>query len=121
MSDDIYREFIIDLYRNPLNKRENQNANFIKRGHNPICGDDITVYLEVRDGIIKDCSYIGNACSLAIASASIISEELKGKSIDYIKELTEDKIYELIGINKDINRIKCVKLMINTINEMQIK
>lgn len=119
-SDEIYREFIIDLYRNPLNKRENKNANFFKRGYNPICGDDLMVYLEVKDGIIQDCSYTGNACALAIASASIISEELKGQSVDYILELTEDKIYELIGLGKDLNRIKCVKLMINTINEMEI-
>jgi len=120
-NDEIYREFIIDLYRNPLNKRENKNANYIKRGHNHICGDDITVYLEVREGIIKDCSYTGNACALAIASASILSEELKNKPIGYIEELTEDKVYDLMGLQKDINRIKCVKLMINTINEMEIK
>lgn len=82
MSDlrDLYQEVIFDHYRRPRNRGILPGANHTARGHNPLCGDEITLYLVVEDGIVKDVRFEGQGCAIATASASLMTEALKGKS-----------------------------------------
>lgn len=82
MSDlrELYQEVIVDHNRNPRNHRENAAANRRVEGFNPLCGDKLTLYLQIEDGVIRDLSFIGSGCAISMASASLMTEALKGKT-----------------------------------------
>ena len=77
---DLYQEVILDHNKSPRNFGALQDANHSALGHNPLCGDQLTVYARVEDGIIRDVSFIGKGCAISKASASLMTEALKGKS-----------------------------------------
>jgi nitrogen fixation NifU-like protein len=74
MSEDIYRELILDHYRNPRNKGKIENANVSIQDSNPLCGDEIQIQLKIDDGIIKDIKFDGRGCAISQASASMLTE-----------------------------------------------
>jgi nitrogen fixation NifU-like protein len=82
MSDlrDLYQELIFDHYRRPRNFHKLPDANHTAEGYNPLCGDRIVLYLRVEDGIVKEASFEGSGCAIATASASLMTEALKGKT-----------------------------------------
>lgn len=116
--DDIYREYILDLYRNPLNKGALQNYTHHQHGFNPNCGDDIWIYLDIQNQRVKDASFDGIGCALCIAGASITTEKLKGLSIAEISTISAEQLYQWLGINMENTRIKCVTLALRTAQEM---
>jgi nitrogen fixation NifU-like protein len=116
--DDIYREYILDLYRNPLNKGKLNHYTHHQQGFNPNCGDDIGLYLDIQDEIIVGASFEGNGCALCIAGASITTEKLKGLSIAKIPTISAEQLYQWLGINMENTRIKCVTLALRTAQEM---
>lgn len=77
---DLYQEAVLDHYRRPHNFRELERSNRHALGFNAFCGDKLTVYALVEDGIIRDLSFVGTGCAISIASASMMTESLKGKS-----------------------------------------
>ena len=85
---ELYEEMILDHNRNPRNfMQEHARANHQAHGFNPVCGDDFTVYLTVRDGVIGDVSFDGVGCALSVASASIMTEAVKGKPVEEVRAL----------------------------------
>ncbi|MFM0367125.1 Fe-S cluster assembly sulfur transfer protein SufU [Paraburkholderia sediminicola] len=82
MSDlgELYQEVIFDHYRRPRNRGVLAGANRKAEGYNPLCGDKVTLYLKIEDGIVKDVSFEGSGCAIAIASASLMTDALKGKT-----------------------------------------
>lgn len=82
MSDlrELYQEVIVDHNRNPRNFRENAAATRKVEGYNPLCGDKLTLFLELENGVIKDISFVGTGCAISMASASLMTEALKGKT-----------------------------------------
>jgi len=82
MSDlrDLYQEVILDHNRRPRNFQKLDGANRMAEGYNPLCGDQLTVYLRLEDGVIKDISFQGSGCAISKASASMMTASLKGKS-----------------------------------------
>jgi len=80
--NDLYQEVILDHNRAPHNYRRIANANKTALGHNPLCGDQLTLYMNVKDGVIEDVSFLGSGCAISKASASIMTDALKGKSVD---------------------------------------
>ncbi|MBM3321120.1 MAG: SUF system NifU family Fe-S cluster assembly protein [Candidatus Eisenbacteria bacterium] len=82
MSDlrDLYQEVILDHGRNPRNYGKLENANRLAKGYNPLCGDRFTIYLFVEEGIVRDIRFEGSGCAIALASASMMTEDLKGRS-----------------------------------------
>jgi len=82
MSDlrELYQELIFDHYRRPRNFHALPNANHKAEGYNPLCGDRITLYLRIEDGIVKEASFEGVGCAIATASASLMTEALKGRT-----------------------------------------
>lgn len=77
---DLYQEAILDHYRKPRNFREPDCSNRRAEGFNPLCGDKLTVFLLVENGIIRDIGFAGTGCAISIASASMMTESLKGKT-----------------------------------------
>ena len=85
--DDIYKEVILDHYKQPRNKRELSGAELCSTANNPLCGDEITVYAHVADGRLDDVSFLGAGCSISQSSASMMTEAVHGKSLEEAKEL----------------------------------
>ena len=78
--NDLYQEVILDHNKNPRNFREIATANFKADGNNPLCGDALRVYVEVEDGKVKDVAFKGSGCAISKASASMMTQTVKGKS-----------------------------------------
>lgn len=85
--EDLYREIILDHYKNPRNRGELDPPAVRAEGHNPLCGDEIQVYLQVEDGVVSDVKISGQGCSISQSSASMMSAAIKGKSLDEVRAL----------------------------------
>ena len=89
MLEDIYTELIAEHSHATENRRQLPNATIKERGHNPSCGDDITLELEISDGVIKDAAFTGQGCAISQASTDMMIELLRGKNVDDAKKLAE--------------------------------
>jgi nitrogen fixation NifU-like protein len=105
--DALYREFIIDHYKNPRNfgELEERDAEFFDR--NPLCGDEIGVHVKLEGDRVDDIRFHGQGCAISQASASIISDELKGKTVAEIAQLDRHFVVDEIGIELSPTRLKC--------------
>jgi nitrogen fixation protein NifU and related proteins len=132
--DDIYKEVILDHYKNPRNKRELAGATRSCTRNNPLCGDEITVYVTERDGQLADIAFTGQGCSISQSSASMMTEALMSKSIDdaetMIKQFRsmmagetepdEDEFGELVALKGVVRypiRVKCAVLAWDVLQE----
>ncbi len=87
--EDLYREIILDHYRNPRNRGELETPPAHRvEGFNPLCGDEIVVYLDVHDGVVDDIRISGQGCSISQSSASMMSAAVKGKTVDQVHDLS---------------------------------
>jgi nitrogen fixation NifU-like protein len=86
--EDLYREIILDHYRSPRNRGELESPPAVRAdGHNPLCGDEISVFLAVTEGIVSDIRISGQGCSISQSSASMMSQAVKGKPIGEVRAL----------------------------------
>ena len=142
--EDLYREIILDHYRSPRNRGELPPPAAHATGHNPLCGDEIEVYLDVHDGVVSDIKVAGQGCSISQSSASMMSQAVKGKSLDEVRALTrrfkglmsiedldgdasiDESVLESVklgdlealqGVVKFPVRIKCATLAWNTLTQ----
>ena len=116
MSDDIYREIILDHYRNPRNKGKLPQADVSTHDSNPLCGDEIDIHLKVEQGKIKDIKFEGRGCAISQASASMLTEMVMDKPLTAVKDLAKDDILENIGLmNLGPARIKCALLSLKVL------
>lgn len=113
----IYKEYILDLYRNPKNKKSIVDATFTAHKNNPTCGDEIAVYVKVEEGKIVDIGFDGVGCAISQASASLFTEHLKNKSLNEVKKMTDTEVLSLLGIDVGINREKCALLIFRAFQE----
>ena len=110
MSSDIYKDIILDYYRNPRNSGDLANADVRAKDSNPLCGDIIEMQLKINDGKIDDVRFKGKGCAISQASASMLTEVIKGKSLDDVKAMGKSNVLELMGIDPGPTRIKCALL-----------
>lgn len=113
--DDVYKENILDHYKNPHNKKEIKKANIIHKEINPTCGDEITIYLKIKKDKIEEASYQGNGCAISQASISMLTDKIKGMTIDAVKKLKNEDIYKMLGIRISIPRIRCAILSLKAV------
>ena len=113
--DDMYRDYILDHYKNPRNAGELPGATNTYRDSNPLCGDEITMALLIDDDRVQDVRFLGKGCAISQASASILTEEIKGKSLDEVKAIDRQHILENLGIPISPARIKCALLGLKTL------
>ncbi|MDX1372485.1 MAG: SUF system NifU family Fe-S cluster assembly protein [Nitrososphaeraceae archaeon] len=122
MSDDIYREIILDHYRNPRNKGKINDADVVIHDSNPLCGDQIDIYLKVKDGDIDDIKFDGRGCAISQASASMLTEMILKKPLTIAKDITKEDILENIGLtNLGPARIKCALLSLKVLKMGMVK
>ena len=114
MSSDFYRDMILDYYRHPRNYGSIDDAEIKVHESNPLCGDDIELYIKLnRDREIEDIKFQGKGCAISIASASLMTELLKGKKLDELLSFTKKDLLDALGIETlELNpvRIKCALL-----------
>ncbi|MFM7490041.1 MAG: Fe-S cluster assembly sulfur transfer protein SufU [Actinomycetota bacterium] len=137
--EDLYREIILDHYRSPRNRGELATPPAVHaQGHNPLCGDEITVYLQIDGDTVADVKVSGQGCSISQSSASMMSQAVKGKKVDDVKaivrkfksmmsiedddptpipEVNLGDLEALQGVVKFPVRIKCATLAWNTLTE----
>lgn len=121
MPIDIYAEEIIAHYEKPHNKGEISDPSTSMHENNPLCGDDITVYLNIKDNIITDVKFDGSGCAISMASASMLTDFIKGKSLSDIEEMGLKTIIDLLGIDPGPARLKCATLSLKTVKEACFK
>ena len=110
MADDIYREIILDHYKNPRNKGTLDPHDYSYEDVNPLCGDEIRVDVRINDDRVSEIAFSGRGCAVSQASASILMEMVEGKSLDEVKAITKDDLLEEIGIPVSPARLKCALL-----------
>ena len=115
MSSDIYKDIILDYYRNPRNFGDLPDADIRVKDSNPICGDVIEMQLKVNDGRVDDVRFKGKGCAISQASASMLTEVVKGKTLEEIKALGKQDVLDLLGIDPGPTRIKCALLGLKVI------
>ncbi|WP_131781330.1 Fe-S cluster assembly sulfur transfer protein SufU [Legionella gresilensis] len=130
---ELYQEIIIDHNRNPRNHYKMEGATAQANGYNPLCGDKLTVYLQIKDNMVENVSFVGCGCAISQASASLMTEALKGKTIAEAKNIfegfhhmltsdeesdwvTSDKLSVLAGVKAFPARVKCATLAWHTFN-----
>jgi nitrogen fixation NifU-like protein len=109
-TDALYREAILDHYRHPRHKGHLQAADIQYHDHNPFCGDEITIELKVENGVVVDAAFDGRGCAISQATASMLMEEVMGKSLDELKTWDKEFILDLLGIEIGPVRLKCAML-----------
>jgi len=131
---ELYQELILDHNKNPRNFKKLELHSHHANGHNPLCGDKLELFLDVVDGIIKDISFVGSGCAISTSSASLMTQFLKGKSVEESrhffenfhdlvtgKELDEDaleglgKLAVFAGVQEFPARVKCASLSWHTL------
>jgi nitrogen fixation protein NifU and related proteins len=102
MSDlrDLYQEVILDHHKKPRNFHKIEHANRQADGYNPLCGDKLSVYIQLENGIVKDIGFVGAGCAISTASASMMTESLKGKSESETREIFE-RFHQLVTNHSD--------------------
>jgi nitrogen fixation protein NifU and related proteins len=108
--DALYRDFILDHYKNPRNFGELAEHDLDFRDHNPLCGDELGVHIVVEDGKVKDLRFHGQGCAISQAAASITSDELIGMPVGEIENLDAEWVLEQLGIDISPTRRKCALL-----------
>ncbi|MFH1508861.1 MAG: Fe-S cluster assembly sulfur transfer protein SufU [bacterium] len=119
MSDQsMYREQILEHSKDPHNFREIKDATKTLKAKNPLCGDDLVVYLKIEDHKITEASFSGQGCAISVAAASLLTDYIKGKKIEEILALTNDTFKaDILGIEPTPGRIKCAFLALNTVKQ----
>jgi nitrogen fixation NifU-like protein len=132
--DDLYKEIIIDHYRNPRHRGRLPQPDVTEEGYNPLCGDEVTVDLAVRNRRIEDIAFRGGGCSISQASASMMTEAVAGKSVDEAQRLIDvftevmrgsddfdpeelGDLEAMTGVRKFPVRVKCATLAWHTLAE----
>jgi nitrogen fixation protein NifU and related proteins len=114
---DLYRELLIDHYKNPRNAGALEPNDFHHDGDNPTCGDMVEVYARVRDGKVQEIKFKGKGCAISQASASILYEDVKGKPLGDLLQLNVEYVQELLGITLRPARVKCATLPLVVLKE----
>lgn len=134
--NDLYQEVIIDHNRSPRNFGKLEKPTQVAEGYNPLCGDKLNLYLTTKDDLITDVSFDGSGCAISVASASLMTDSLKGKTIEEAEQLFESfhnlimeeerpdqeqmqslgKLAALAGVKEYPTRVKCATLCWHTLH-----
>ncbi len=116
MDSGYYREQIIDLYENPSNFGELDPADFSYEEDNPLCGDVVRIDVKLdENGRVADIAWSGDGCAISQASASLLTEEVRGKTLAEVKAFPKEELLDLIGISLSMARVKCALLSLKVL------
>ena len=134
MIDELYQEVILDHAKSPRNFGVLEQYTCTAEGNNPMCGDQLTVYVDIHDGVVSDVSYRARGCAISIASASIMSSMIKGRTLEEVNILFDkfhmlctgqeveddddiDRLRVLSGVSKFPTRVKCATMSWHAVKE----
>jgi nitrogen fixation protein NifU and related proteins len=114
--DDLYREVIIDRYKNPQFRGTLDPHNFTFEDENPLCGDHLRIDVRLDDqGRVSEATFDGHGCAISQAAADMLVEDIQGKTLDEVKALTKDDVLELLGLELGPVRLKCALLSLKVL------
>lgn len=118
--DDFYRDYILDHYRSPRNFGKLEHADVSAEDLNPLCGDQIRMELALDDGVVRDVRFSGKGCAISQASASMLTEAVKGMKLSDVAKLSKDVVLENVGIGISPTRMKCAMLGLRVLKSAAI-
>lgn len=113
----IYREHIIDHYKNPRNFGILAQWTHHGKEVNPVCGDNLEVFVKLDQKKIADVRFRGKGCAISIAAMSLITDQIKGKAVNDVNKMNKEDVVGLLGINLGVVRLKCGLLGLNTLKK----
>ena len=114
--DDLYREEILEHYRQPHNFGTLEHPDVVEDGHNPLCGDRLRLALSFsEDGRVEDVAFTGRGCAISQASASMLTDDIRGRPISELEGLRGEDVLDLLGIEISPARLKCALLSLDTL------
>ena len=119
--ESMYRENLMDHYKNPRNYGRLDNADIEQKGFNPLCGDEIEIFVNFEEEIVKEVKSEAKGCAISQAAASMLTESIEGKTVEELKKITKEDIFEMLGIELSVSRIKCALLAWDSLREGIIK
>ena len=114
-NEKMYREHILELYKNPSNFGEMKKPTHKHKEYNSYCGDELTFQLKVKDNKVEDAKFNGSGCVISMVSASMLTEKLKGMTLNEIKKLNKEDIVKLLKIKINPARLKCALLPLDAV------
>jgi nitrogen fixation NifU-like protein len=115
MEDELYREIILDHYKNPRNAGRLQDATHVQHELNPSCGDVIDLTLKVDETRhVTDVKFEGHGCAISQAAASILTETIKDKTVEEVLKIDQAEMFRLLGVPVHGSRLKCALLALKT-------
>jgi nitrogen fixation protein NifU and related proteins len=115
--DDLYRDYILEHYRRPHNFGVLEGATVSQEGSNPLCGDRLTLQLRLSDGVVAGVGFTGRGCAISQASASLLTDEIKGKPVATAAGMGAQDVLDLLGIEISPARMKCAMLSLETLQQ----
>ena len=116
MDDQLYREYILEHYKHPHNHGSLERADMEAHDLNPLCGDELTFQVALDDeGRVNAVAFDGHGCAISQASASMLSDEIKGKTADELLALDRQTVLDLLGIDISATRMKCAMLSLKVV------
>ena len=114
--DDLYRDEILEHYRRPHNFGTLPEPDAMYEGANPLCGDRITMMLGIDErGVVEEVAFTGRGCAISQASASMLTDEIRGKSLEEVGRIGRDEVLDALGIEISPARLKCAILSLETL------
>ena len=117
MGMDMYAENILDHYKNPRNFGKLNNPTGTYKDSNPLCGDEVEIQLKLSGDKIDQIAFAGRGCAISRASTSMLTEQIQGREIGYVKNLTQQDIVSMLGIPIGPTRMKCALLGLRTLQK----
>ena len=115
MSLDMYAEELLNNYEHPKNKGKIADADISKHEDNVSCGDELTIYLKLEGGKVKDVKFEGSGCVISMGTASILTDNVKGKTLKELEQMKKEDVLDLIGIDPGPVRLHCATLSLRAI------
>ncbi len=116
--DDLYRDYILEHYRRPHNFGVLEQPSATFEGSNPLCGDRITMQLQVEHGVVTGVGFTGRGCAISQASASLLTDEIKGKPVVEVADFAATDLLDLLGIEISPARLKCAMLSFDSLQHL---
>jgi len=117
MTSDLYREHILDHYGHPRNEGVLEDPHLSHERDNPVCGDVVRLDVKLEDGKVSDVRFTGQGCVISMASASMFTEEIQGRTIEELRAMDDQDIFAMLGVELGPSRANCAVLPLRVLQE----
>ncbi len=117
LAEDMYREALLEHYRSPKNYGRIARADISYRDFNPVCGDEIEIFIKVKSSRIESIKFTGKGCAISQAAASILTENIKGKKLEEAKKMSNEQMLKMIPVKVSHLRMKCGLLALKAVQK----